>query len=125
MQIEDAIGFADLLALRGLLYQLTGDEKVANTKVKMVQAGFGDTPVVDDEDDQALLRRKAVEFLKEYRDAARPGSASGRRSGWTGASAWSSGAILGEIRWIYSVRSWRWTRRCGRCTGRRNRIRRG
>jgi 4-hydroxyacetophenone monooxygenase len=72
-QIEDAIGFADLLALRGLLYQLTGDEKVANTKVKMVHAGFGDAPVVDDEDDQALLRRKAVEFLKEYRDAGAPG----------------------------------------------------
>lgn len=72
-QIEDAIGFADLLALRGLLYQLTGDDEVANTKVKMVQAGFGDAPVVDDEDDQALLRRKAVEFLKEYRDAGAPG----------------------------------------------------
>ena len=31
-QIEDAVSYADPMALRGLLYQLTGDEGVAATK---------------------------------------------------------------------------------------------
>jgi 4-hydroxyacetophenone monooxygenase len=71
-EIEDAVQFADLVALRGLLYQLTGDEAVANTRVSLVQAGFGSAPMVSDEDDQAFLRSKAVEFLKEYRDTGAP-----------------------------------------------------
>jgi len=32
--IEDAVRFADPMILRGLLYQLTGDEMVAATPVK-------------------------------------------------------------------------------------------
>ena len=66
--IEDAVTFADPMVLRGLLYQLTGDEEVARARVNPVGsaargiAGGGD-------DDAPLLRRKAAEFLKAYRDA--------------------------------------------------------
>ena len=40
-QIEDAVQYADPMVLRGLLYQLTGDEEVAQTKVTRAQAGMG------------------------------------------------------------------------------------
>ena len=33
--IEDAVQYANPMALRGLLYQLTGDERVAATRVEM------------------------------------------------------------------------------------------
>jgi 4-hydroxyacetophenone monooxygenase len=66
--IEDAVTHADPMVLRGLLYQLTGDEEVARARVNPVGAaarGIADAP----EDDAPLLRRKAAEFLKAYRDA--------------------------------------------------------
>jgi 4-hydroxyacetophenone monooxygenase len=62
--IEDAVLHADPWVLRGLLFQLTGDEEVARAHVADV--GRGMAPAGDD--DTALLRRKAVEFLKAYRD---------------------------------------------------------
>ncbi len=34
--IEDAVAHADLLVLRGLLYQLTGDEEVARARISVV-----------------------------------------------------------------------------------------
>src|ERR1700754_3810139 len=37
--IEDAVAHADPMALRGLLYQLTGDETIAATEVELVRAG--------------------------------------------------------------------------------------
>jgi 4-hydroxyacetophenone monooxygenase len=67
--IEDAVSYADPVALRGLLYQLTGDEEVAATDVTTVLAGFGRTKRVTREEDIALLQRKAEEFLKSYRDS--------------------------------------------------------
>ncbi|MVZ99086.1 NAD(P)-binding protein [Actinomadura sp. LD22] len=70
-QITDAVGYADPMALRGLVYQLTGDESVAATKVGPA-AGYvgGDLSVeVTDPDDVALLRAKAAEFLIAYRDS--------------------------------------------------------
>ncbi len=67
--IEDAISHADPMVLRGLLYQLTGDPEVAATGVKTVQAGFADAVTPASDADVALLRRKAVEFLKAYRDS--------------------------------------------------------
>ena len=63
--IEDAVVHADLLVLRGLLYQLTGDDEVARARLKVV--GPRPAPAGGDDDDTALLRRKAVEFLKAYR----------------------------------------------------------
>jgi 4-hydroxyacetophenone monooxygenase len=67
--IEDAVCYAEPMVLRGLLYQLTGDETVAATEVRTVQRGFGEVTAVATDDDIALLRRKAADFLKEYRDA--------------------------------------------------------
>jgi 4-hydroxyacetophenone monooxygenase len=65
--IEDAVGFADPMALRGLLYQLTGDESVAATAVSP-QSSI-DAAALVDQADVAHLRVKAAEFLKAYRDA--------------------------------------------------------
>jgi 4-hydroxyacetophenone monooxygenase len=62
--IEDAVLHADPFVLRGLLFQLTGDEEVARAHV--AEVGRGVEPAGND-DDTALLRRKAVEFLKAYR----------------------------------------------------------
>src|ERR1700676_791329 len=66
--IEDAVQYADPMALRGLLYQMTGDEEVAATRVGVVRDGFREAMGVAGEADVAMLRRKAAEFLKEYRD---------------------------------------------------------
>jgi 4-hydroxyacetophenone monooxygenase len=68
-QIEDAVTYANPMVLRGLLYQLTGDEEVRATKVETVVLGFGQTPAVTSKEDVAMLRRKAADFLKAYRDS--------------------------------------------------------
>ncbi len=67
-QIEDAVAYADPMVLRGLIYQLTGDPEILATKSMLVVTGFAQAPVVALED-VPLLRRKAVEFLKAYRDS--------------------------------------------------------
>ena len=69
-QIDDAVNYADPMALRGLLYQLTGDESVAATKIGSVQGYTGGNLAtgLTDPADVALLRAKAAEFLKSYRD---------------------------------------------------------
>jgi 4-hydroxyacetophenone monooxygenase len=66
-EIDDAVGYADPMALRGLLYQLTGDERVAAIAVTP-QASI-DAATVAEQADVVLLRVKAAEFLKAYRDA--------------------------------------------------------
>lgn len=69
-EIDDAVGYADPMALRGLLYQLTGDDEVAATTVGPAPGyvggnlGFGLT----DPADAKLLRAKAARYLKDYRD---------------------------------------------------------
>ena len=67
--IDDAIGYAEPMVLRGLLYQLTGDPEVAATGVKIVHAGYVDLAAPATDEDVALLRRKAAAFLKSYRDS--------------------------------------------------------
>ncbi|WP_156750221.1 NAD(P)-binding protein, partial [Mycobacterium sp. E2479] len=69
-QLEDIVQFADPLVLRGLLYQLTGDEEL-KTQVKTLRAQvmFAEAAIPASEDDIALVRRKAVAFLKSYRDS--------------------------------------------------------
>jgi len=76
--IEDAVRYADPMVLRGLLYQLTGDEEVRATKAgPFGEAGAysaaGGIQVVTDEKDIALLHAKATAFLKAHRDAGAPG----------------------------------------------------
>jgi 4-hydroxyacetophenone monooxygenase len=68
-QIERAVAHADPMVLRGLLYQLTGDEEAAATAVTVDPAGFQTFMMVADEADVALLRRKAADYLRALRDA--------------------------------------------------------
>lgn len=67
--IEEAVGFADVLLLRGLIYQLTGDPEIAATQTRRAHVSISEVMVPASDDDIALIRRKAVEFLKAYRDA--------------------------------------------------------
>jgi 4-hydroxyacetophenone monooxygenase len=67
--IEDAVAFADPMVLRGLVYQLTGDPEVAQTRVRPVQAGFAQVAAPASEADAKLLRGKGADFLKAYRDS--------------------------------------------------------
>jgi len=68
-QIERAVAHADPMVLRGLLYQLTGDEEAAATRITVDPRGFQTFMMVADEADVAMLRRKAVAFLRSHRDA--------------------------------------------------------
>jgi 4-hydroxyacetophenone monooxygenase len=65
--IDDAVAYADPMMLRGLLYQLTGDQAVASTEITP-PAGI-DPPTVVRESDVAFLRSRAATYLKSYRDA--------------------------------------------------------
>ena len=66
--IDDVVRFADPMVLRGLLYQLTGDESVASTEVSARVLGLVEAMVLTDPSDAALLQAKAADFLKSYRD---------------------------------------------------------
>src|SRR5438045_3691355 len=66
--IEEAVRYADPMVLRGLLYQLTGDESVAATEVAATVVGFGEIKGLANPADRALLYDKAAAFLKSYRD---------------------------------------------------------
>jgi 4-hydroxyacetophenone monooxygenase len=66
-QIERAVAHAEPMVLRGLLYQLTGDEEAAATRVTVDPAGFQTFMMVADEADVALLRRKAAAYLRSLR----------------------------------------------------------
>ena len=68
--IDDAIRYADPLALRGVLYQLTGDEELLDIGLTtVVVGGFREMRMVADKGDVARIRAKAAAFLKSYRDA--------------------------------------------------------
>jgi 4-hydroxyacetophenone monooxygenase len=66
--IDDAVRFADPMVLRGLLYQLTGDESVAATEVQGRVLGLVEAKVLANGSDAELLQSKAAELLKSYRD---------------------------------------------------------
>lgn len=68
--IEDALKHADPMALRGLLYQLTGDASVSATRAELAKRGFNRFPEVMLEADQELLRRRAGAYLRDLRDTA-------------------------------------------------------
>ena len=68
--IDDAVGYADPLVLRGLVYQLTGDEALASqVRVQTVPSGYRSKRVLAEESEVALIRGKAAAFLKACRDA--------------------------------------------------------
>ena len=68
-EIERAVAHAEPMVLRGLLYQLTGDEEVAATRIAVDPTGFQTFMMVAEEAEVAMLRRKAAEFLRAHRDA--------------------------------------------------------
>jgi 4-hydroxyacetophenone monooxygenase len=67
--IDDALMYADPMVLRALLYQLTGDPEVKSLPVKHQMVGFFMGSALVRDEDAAMLRRKAAQFLKSYRDA--------------------------------------------------------
>jgi 4-hydroxyacetophenone monooxygenase len=67
--IDEAMRFADPMALRGLLYQLTGDEELRATEViTVVVGGFRELRMVAGEEQADGIRAKAAAFLRSYRD---------------------------------------------------------
>ncbi|HEV3110828.1 MAG TPA: NAD(P)/FAD-dependent oxidoreductase [Candidatus Binataceae bacterium] len=66
--IDDAVRHADPMVLRGLLYQLTGDESIAATESATVVIRNVELNVVKKTSDVALIQSKAAAFLKAYRD---------------------------------------------------------
>jgi 4-hydroxyacetophenone monooxygenase len=67
-EIDEAVKFTDPMALRGLIFQLTGDEEIAATQVSMSRAYFADAYRPATDADAGLIQRKAAAFLKYYRD---------------------------------------------------------
>ena len=66
--IDEAVKYADPMVLRGLLYQLTGDEEVANTELAPDMFLHLKMYRLAKDSDVELIRSKAVAFLKDYRD---------------------------------------------------------
>ncbi|HEX4210533.1 MAG TPA: hypothetical protein VHY56_09085, partial [Candidatus Binataceae bacterium] len=83
--IDDAVKYADPMVLRGLLYQLTGDESIATTQattadIRHSEPGSASKELaivqskadVADPSDLAMIQSKAATFLKSYRDQGAP-----------------------------------------------------
>jgi 4-hydroxyacetophenone monooxygenase len=68
-QIDEAVKFGDPLTLRGLIYQLTGDETLARVPVRSERFFFADAMTPATEADVALIQAKTAAFLKSYRDS--------------------------------------------------------
>lgn len=68
-QIEDAVRYSDPMSLRGLIYQLTGDEELAAVETVKNRVFLAEAWNVATEEGVALIQRKAADFLKAYRDA--------------------------------------------------------
>jgi 4-hydroxyacetophenone monooxygenase len=67
-QIDDAVAYGDPMILRGLVYQLTGDEGVVDLELGNFMGNPINKCLVKDEQ-IALVRTKAATLLKAYRDA--------------------------------------------------------
>jgi 4-hydroxyacetophenone monooxygenase len=67
--IEDALTYADPMVLRGLIYQITGDNELKDIELVKKYAGFTPLFTPATEAGTALIRQKAAAFLKRYRDA--------------------------------------------------------
>jgi 4-hydroxyacetophenone monooxygenase len=72
--IDEAVQYSDPMVLRGLLYQLTGDDEILSMKlapldVESLFTGGREIQSVASESDVRSLRAKAAAFLKAYRDA--------------------------------------------------------
>ena len=83
--IDGAVKYADPMVLRGLLYQLTGDESIVATRATTAQirdsepdSASKDFALVQSKSDVsnsldlAMIQSKAATFLKSYRDQGAP-----------------------------------------------------
>ncbi|MDT5085447.1 MAG: 4-hydroxyacetophenone monooxygenase [Mycobacterium sp.] len=66
--IEDAVTYADPMTLRGLVYQLTGDESLVDVEIGTARVMWFEVPAMSDPSVIATVRSKAAEFLRSYRD---------------------------------------------------------
>jgi 4-hydroxyacetophenone monooxygenase len=71
-QLVRAVAHAEPMVLRGLLFQLTGDEEVAAIPCSEDPTGLRTAMMVTDPADVEVLRAKAVAFLRAHRDAGAP-----------------------------------------------------
>ena len=64
--IDDAVRYADPLVLRGVLYQLTGDEELLDIELRTLMVGGapGDAPGRQSPTTSPCIRAKAAAFLK-------------------------------------------------------------
>lgn len=68
--IEDAVAYAEPMALRGVLFQLTGDESLASIDVEFRQMGFAEVAVPVNDADVSAIRARGAAFLKAVRDGS-------------------------------------------------------
>ncbi|HXU22512.1 MAG TPA: NAD(P)/FAD-dependent oxidoreductase, partial [Tepidiformaceae bacterium] len=96
-QIDDALEYADPMVMRGLLYQLTGDEDLAAVHVTTVQTSVGsDVVAIANADDVVAIRAKAAALLKAHRDAGAGGMELGPRERLPRSLALIAGKALPE-----------------------------
>ena len=69
--LDQIVRYASPIVLRGLLYQLTGDEAIAGTPVEPVSTGVFTAMGVTDRLAVDVLRSRAASFLKGVRDERR------------------------------------------------------
>jgi len=67
--IEECVRHADAVVLRGLVYQLTGDEKLADIHIEQVAFGYSFQDRIASEDDLRLVRAQATALLRRLRDS--------------------------------------------------------
>jgi 4-hydroxyacetophenone monooxygenase len=70
--IGKAVQSANPMALRALLYQLTGDESLVSLETTKVMWGIFHTIVPANPADVEIIQRKAADFLRAHRDAGAP-----------------------------------------------------
>ena len=74
-EIEAAVAHADPMVLRGVLYQLTGDERLMEVETTRLRVGAAEATIVGDPEAAEQLRRQAIDFLIEHRDRGAPPTA--------------------------------------------------
>lgn len=70
--IDHAVQFSDPMSLRGLIYQLTGDDDLVAMGTSKQRVFLADAVIPASPEDVALAQAKAAAFLKAHRDAGAP-----------------------------------------------------
>ncbi len=94
--IEDAVKYADPMAFRGLLYQLTGDESLAAMEVVAKPYGNSVMETLVHESDIVAVQSKMATFLKQFRDQGGGSVPLGPRERLPRAVSLTTGADISE-----------------------------